>query len=196
MGYTSALERDTGAIGDNVRAHAAQEIAKSAAAESARKLGINLGLLTDAAIGNKDAQAQLAAELDRLDAKAKSSTGLTNEMGGANVDLTKSNMDVQASVKSVREELTNQNSSLNASVEHQKRFQEAMEGSSAGARGKSTELSLLAGMYGTNVAALSGATTAERDAATQLANTTVQMQLQNAAGDLLKMQLDLLAGSH
>lgn len=194
IGYTSALERDNGAIGDNVRAHAAQEIAKSKAAGSAEKLGINLGLLRDAALGNVEAQSALNAELDRLDAKAKDATGTTLEMGGANVDLMRSNKDVQASVAAVRDELTNQNSSLNASVEQQRRFQEAMADSSAGASRQSTELSILAGMYGTNVAALSGATTAERETAAQLAATTLQMQLQNAAGDLLKMQLDLLAG--
>ena len=194
IGYTSALERDSGAIGDNVRAHAAQEIAKSKAAGAADRLGVSLGLVTDAALGNKEAQAHLTAELDRLDAKAKDATGTTQEMGGINLDLVRSNQEVQASVATVREELTNQNSTLNASVEQQRRFQEAMADSSAGASRKSTELSILAGMYGTNVAALSGATQAERETEQQLAATTLQMQLQNAAGDLLKMQLDLLAG--
>ncbi len=194
IGYTSALERDSGAIGENVRAHAAHEIAQSSAAEKAEKLGINLGLLTEAAIGNKDAQAELNAELDRLDSQAKSSTGLTNEMGGANIGLTKSNMDVQASVAAVREELANQDSSLNRSVEQQKRYEEALAGSSTGAAAKSSQLSILAGMYGTNVAALEGATASEAATAAQLERTTVQMQLQNDAGGLLKMQLDLLSG--
>lgn len=194
IGYTSALEQDTGAIGENVRAHAAQEIAKSKAAESAGKLGINLGLLTDAAIGNKDAQAQLNGELGRLDAKAKSSTGLTNEMGGANVNLTKSNMDVQASVKSVREELTNQNSALNASVEQQKRFQEAMAGTNVGTSAQRSELSILAGMYGTTVASVLNAEAAQKTAADQLANTTLQMQLQNNAAGILQGTLDSLNG--
>lgn len=194
IGYTSALERDSNAVGDNVRAHAAAEIAKSAAAEAAQKLGINLGLVTDAAIGNKDASAQLTAELDRLDAKAKDATGTTAEMGGVNVDLVRSNHDVQASVALVRGELTNQNGALNASVEQNRRYQEALVGSTGHAGAKSSTLMTLATMYGTNVAALHGATEAERTTAEQLAATTLQMQLQNAAGDLLKMQLDLLSG--
>lgn len=194
IGYTAALERDNGAIGENVRAHAAQEIAKSKAAGAAEKLGINLGLLRDAALGNADAQAKVNSELDRLDSVAKSSTGTTKEMGGINLDVVKSNKEMQASVSLVREELTNQNSSLNASVEQQRRFKAAMEESNAGAAAQSSELSIMAQIYGTSASAVSGVTDAETKAAEQLANTTLQMQLQSDASGLLKMQLDELNG--
>jgi hypothetical protein len=115
-------------------------------------------------------------------------------MGGVNVAQMRINKDVQASVKSVREEIGNQNSALNQAVEFERRFNEAKGQTGTTLDAQSGKLSALAGMYGTNVSALAGAEEAERKTADQLALTTLQMQLQNDAGGLLKMQLDLLAG--
>lgn len=194
MGYTAALQRDNGIIAENVRSHTAEQIAKSNAADSAKKLGISLETLTQAALGNKDAQNQVNKVLDDYDRAAKDSKSVTEEMGGVNVAQMRINKDVQASVKSVREEIGNQNSALNEAVEFERRFNEAKGQTGTTLDAQSGKLSALAGMYGTNVSALAGAEEAERKTADQLALTTLQMQLQNDAGGLLKMQLDLLAG--
>ena len=194
MGYTAALQRDNGIIAENVRAHTAEEIAKSKAAEAGQKLGLSLDLLTEAAMGNANAQKLVNGELDRLEAVSKDSKSTQLEMGGINVDQMKRNAALQGSIKTVREELGNQNSALNEAVAYEKRFNEAMGNTGKTADGQSGKLSVLAGMYGTNVSALSGAQDAEKRTADQLALTTLQMQLQNDAGGLLKMQLDLLAG--
>ncbi|WP_367645844.1 hypothetical protein [Paenarthrobacter ureafaciens] len=194
MGYTAALQRDNGIIAENVRSHTAEQIAKSQAADAARKLGINLETLTQAALGNKDAQGELTRALDALEAKSKDVNSTQLEMGGINVEQMRINKDVQASVKSVRDEIGNQNSALNQAVEYEKRFNEAKGQTGTTLDAQAGKLTMMAGMLGTNVAALAGAEEAERKTADQLAATTLQMQFQNDAGGLLKMQLDLLAG--
>lgn len=194
MGYTAALQRDNGIIAENVRAHTAQEIAKSKAGVGAQKLGLSLELLTKAATGDTIAQERLGNELDRLDRKSRDSANTTASMGGVNVEAMKSNHGLQAAIKDVREELTNQSGALQSSIDYQKRFDEAMGSTNASAGAQSSELSVLAAMYGTSVTNIRGAEEAERATADQLAKTTLQMQLQNDAGGLLKMQLDLLSG--
>lgn len=194
MGYTAALERDNGIIAENVRAHTAEAIAKSKAAEEGQKLGLSLDLLTEAAMGNANAQKLVNGELDRLEAVSKDSKRTQLEMGGINVDQMKRNAALQASIKTVRDELGNQNSALNEAVDYEKRFNEAMGRTGLTADTQTGKLSALAGMYGTSVAALSGAQDAQKKTEDQLALTTLQMQLQNDAGGLLKQQLDLLAG--
>jgi hypothetical protein len=194
MGYTAALQRDNGIVAENVRVHTAEQIAKSKAAIEGQKLGLSLDLLTEAAMGNQNAQKLVNGELSRLEGVSKDAKRITEEMGGVNVDQMKKNAALQGSIKTVRDELGNQNSALNEAVAYEKRFNEAKGITGTTLDAQSTKLSALAGMYGTSVTSLAGAEAAEKKAADQLALTTLQMQLQNDAGGLLKMQLDLLAG--
>ena len=194
LAYTAALERDNGVVGQSVRVHAAQEFAKSKAAEAAQKLGLSLELLTKAAIGDVVAQERLGNELQRLDRISKDNTGTTLEMGGVNVDLIKSHGKMQESIKIVREELANQSGALQSTMDYQKRFNELMGATSASAGSQRSELSMLAGMFGTSVTNIQGAIDGEKAAEDQLAKTTVKMQLQNNAAGILKASLDLLNG--
>lgn len=61
--FTAAIEADSGALGKNTREAAFNALEKSGAAKAAKELGINLSDLTDAAIGNADAQARVNAIL-------------------------------------------------------------------------------------------------------------------------------------
>lgn len=61
--FTVAIEADSGALGRNTREAAFNALEKSGAAKAAKELGINLSDLTDAAIGNADAQARVNAIL-------------------------------------------------------------------------------------------------------------------------------------
>ncbi|KRE79944.1 hypothetical protein [Arthrobacter sp. Soil763] len=194
LGYTAALERDNGIIAENVRAHTAQEIAKSKAGEAAQKLGVSLELMTKAATGDVVAQERLGNELERLDRISKDHTGTTLEMGGVNVDLIKSHGQMQSSIKTVRDELGNQSGALKSAIDYQKRFDEAMGSTNASAGAQGSQLSSLAGMFGVSVGSLQGAIDGEKAAAEQLEKTTVKMQLQNDAAGILKGSLDLLNG--
>ncbi len=54
-GYADSLDTATGAISDYTRELAAKNLQESGAFDAARKMGINLQLVTDAAMGNADA---------------------------------------------------------------------------------------------------------------------------------------------
>ena len=62
---TGSLDAQTGALTENSRTVAAKALEDAGALEIADELGISLGLVTEAALGNKDAMAAINAELER-----------------------------------------------------------------------------------------------------------------------------------
>lgn len=66
--YTAAIREDSGAIGENSRAHAVNTLEKEGVLEAAEALGLSLDRVTDAALGEAGAQEQLNRELnDQVD---------------------------------------------------------------------------------------------------------------------------------
>lgn len=193
-GYMAALVRDNGIIAENVRAHAAEEIAKSAAADAAEKLGVSLDTVTSAALGNKNATAELESQMQGLLEKSKESRQGALGNSESFKQWSENSMQLNDAISTLRGEIGNQNSALNNSLEGQRRFNEAMGDTNTTAGAQASQLSILAGMYGTSVANVSAMEDAERKSADQLAQTTLQMQYQNQAGDLLKAALDRLSG--
>lgn len=63
---TASLDQQTGAITEATAAAAFDALRDSGAIESAQDLGVELGLLRQAALGDEDAAARLGSELDRL----------------------------------------------------------------------------------------------------------------------------------
>lgn len=64
--HKAALDQQTGAITGNNRELAGSQLVASGAIDAAERLGIALPLVTDAALGNADAQATLKAKLDEV----------------------------------------------------------------------------------------------------------------------------------
>lgn len=64
--FTAALDEQTGALTENNRQQAIDALQKSGAFDDARKLGVGLGTLTDAALGSDEAIAQVTSHLDGL----------------------------------------------------------------------------------------------------------------------------------
>ena len=62
--FTSAIQADSGAIGDNARALAANQLEAKGVYEQAERMGLELDLVTEAALGNTDAMAELKHQLD------------------------------------------------------------------------------------------------------------------------------------
>jgi TP901 family phage tail tape measure protein len=62
----ATLDAQTGAITDNSTEWAIKKLSDAGALDAAKQLGLDLGLVTDAALGNKDAMSALASEYDRL----------------------------------------------------------------------------------------------------------------------------------
>ena len=83
VSYTSALEADSGAIGENVRAQAAKALIDSGAIEAAKRLGISQATLTDATLGHKDALNLLSDVTDKTNAATSKTAGLQSRMAEA-----------------------------------------------------------------------------------------------------------------
>ncbi|GAA0972679.1 hypothetical protein GCM10009551_001450 [Nocardiopsis tropica] len=62
--YTAAIKADSGAIGENARAHAVSTLEMEGVLEAADALGLSLDRVTDAALGETGAQEQLNRELN------------------------------------------------------------------------------------------------------------------------------------
>jgi TP901 family phage tail tape measure protein len=62
----ATLDAQTGAITDNSTEWAIKKLSDEGALDAAKQLGLDLGMITDAALGNKDAMSALAGEYDRL----------------------------------------------------------------------------------------------------------------------------------
>lgn len=76
---TGSLNEQTGALTENSRTVAAKALEDAGALELADQLGISLGTVTEAALGNKDAMAAVAAELERY-TNVDTATGVDTEM--------------------------------------------------------------------------------------------------------------------
>lgn len=61
--FTATLDQQTGSLTENSRALAVQKLDQAGALDAAKELGLSLSLVTDAALGNEQAQSQLNAAL-------------------------------------------------------------------------------------------------------------------------------------
>jgi hypothetical protein len=69
--FTATLDAQTGALTDNTRQLAIKKLTDADAYDAAQKLGLSLSLVTDAALGNTDAQTHLNNALGIYDAQQK-----------------------------------------------------------------------------------------------------------------------------
>jgi TP901 family phage tail tape measure protein len=63
---TAALEADSGAVGANTRAYVVNALAQAGILDQAKRVGLTLSDVTDAALGNADAQHRLAGQVSNL----------------------------------------------------------------------------------------------------------------------------------
>jgi TP901 family phage tail tape measure protein len=61
--FTAAIQQDSGAVGENARALAANRLEANGVYEQAQKLGIGLDLVTEAALGNTDALEEIESQM-------------------------------------------------------------------------------------------------------------------------------------
>lgn len=107
--FVSAVQQDSGALGENTRAVVANKLEQLGVLEAAQKLGLNLGQVTDAVLGNGTAYDQVTGQLDRY-LKATLDQGYANRNG---IHLTKEQAKAALDLKTKIEQ---QNGTLKASV--------------------------------------------------------------------------------
>ena len=125
---TTAIEADSGALGKNTRETVANILEKDGAAKAARDLGINLGDLTDAALGNADAQ-------DRLNARLKQTRSVSDEAASSGGDLSAQYGDVWAAADKVSDAINGTNTELTDARDAAQRHADMMGTDAAAADG-------------------------------------------------------------
>jgi hypothetical protein len=185
--YADALRASNGVIDESIRQSTAKALADEGVLEAGRKLGVNLADLTDAALGNADAQARVNAVigaqkdvLTEANSGAKTGVARKTELGEAADKVTKA--------------IGFENNALHDGIQ-KNRDLAAATASTAGAT-SNAEIAArnLATTYGVSSTTYSNVAAGQQKIADKAAEATLKMQLENDAAGLLKQQLDLLAG--
>lgn len=87
--YAASLDQATGAITDNTRAMAVKALTESGAIADAKLLGLNLSLVTDTALGQADAIAEVQRQLDAMGASTIFASTATQDERDAAYNLEK-----------------------------------------------------------------------------------------------------------
>ncbi|MCS5732382.1 hypothetical protein [Herbiconiux daphne] len=185
--YTAAVQADTGALGDNVRAAAVKALTDAGALAAAQRLGISVKEVTDATLGNASAQAKLDAELTKLESSA---VGTATKMQ----DLTTAQQEQVGDVNSVRDAYEGQNDAIEQAIDAYNTYADAMGQTTITSDAQKAALEANAAAAGVSVSAYLSATASQSDAQAQVEKTTAAMYLQSDAAGLLKQSLDLLNG--
>jgi hypothetical protein len=187
VSYGDAVERDNGLIGENVRLQAAHAATTREMRDAADTLGVSTTTVMQAMLGNKDALAQVNTatqyNTDKINANQRSGEDL---------------IDTAARMDAARHTLTggidNNSSAIHDNIDAYNAYKSVTEQTTPALSAQAAAAAQLAGQYGTTVAALQGAETAQANQATAAQNATTQMQLENDAAGLLKGSLDKLNG--
>jgi TP901 family phage tail tape measure protein len=142
------LDAQTGAVTQDSRAWVANQLVQDGITENARKLGIDLSTLTDAALGNAQAMAQVNAVLDEYSRLSDNNARQAPIHGVAMANA--------ASV--VRDAIGGQNDALNQAKQNWQDTHDAMGAAATQADSTSGSVSGLTGTVGSNAQAFQDAT--------------------------------------
>ncbi|MBT8159325.1 MULTISPECIES: hypothetical protein [Arthrobacter] len=192
--YTQALKDDNEELGNHVRAQAAKALSDAGAYDAARKLGITQTVLTDALMGVAGAQ-------DIVNDAVKKGKDYANDYhqhvvaGGSAARVASSDQIAMGkAVDTVTNALGGQSAAIQKSKQDNIDQAAAMDKTTGALTAEQIALQGQAAQYGVSVSMYQAATDAQQKAADQTAETTVKLQLQNNAADLLKQAWDSLNG--
>jgi TP901 family phage tail tape measure protein len=185
--YTEAIKADSGAIAENVQQQAVSTLQHAGAYDAARKFGISLADVTDAALGNSAALGRVNSALDEwksaMDASGASSDNVTGDTDGS-----------AAAYYKLRDAIGSNNKQVNAAVQAAKNEAEA-QGKSAAAIGQSkTALDALGVSTQYVVDAGGNLVETQTSVGDKVDDTTQKLEAQKTAADLLKQAWDALNG--
>lgn len=185
--YADALRESNGVIDESIRKVTAKRLADQGAYEAGRQLGIGVGELTDAALGNESALTRVNAVLDTQ--KSKLLAGALGAKGAGAAHKGHAN-----EVNIVSGALKLENEGLEAGVQKHRDIEAATRATSTATSAAALEAERLAGVYGVSAATYQATAAEQQKIAEKAASATLQMQLENDAAGLLKQTLDLLNG--
>ena len=122
---TDSLDKQTGALTKNTRELAFKTLQESGALGAARDLGLNLSIVTDAALGNADALRIVTGTL--ADLRAEQDAALSGNGRARGFEIL-SNADIQ-NIGKVRDAISGQNAELTEARQSQRDYSEVMRDS-------------------------------------------------------------------
>jgi len=193
--YTAAVQQDAGVIGEHTKAQAASNLQTSGALAIASKLGIATKTLTDATLGNGEAQAVVAKKIKDLTAELKAM-----DQANAKAADTTAGAQTQAAAKladqiqKLTAEYAAQQTSIKDAIKAYNDIQTALGGTTITTKAQLDAQTALASSYGDSLPVYLAAKGAQKQAEDQLKATTAAMVQENDASSLLANALTLLNG--
>ncbi|WP_354573695.1 hypothetical protein [Frigoribacterium sp. UYMn621] len=185
--YTAAVQADTGAIGENVKAAAAKALLDAGAYSAAKKLGIGAKDLTEAVLHE-------GAARDRVNQKLEESLRLYESSTKESVITAQGQGALAGAATKVRDALNQQQGDVHTAIRNYNTLQDALGGTTISTEAQLRATQEQAAAAGVSVSAYLAAQASQKGTADQTQKTTALMYLQNDAAGLLKQQLDLLDG--
>jgi len=185
--YADALRASNGVIDENIRQMAVKNLSDSGALTAANQLGLSLPLVTDAALGNTAAIAELAREMRIYKAGTDGAT-LSSRAHAVAVQKVAAATGVQnTDLKNGIQTWKDQTAAIGSSTG-------ATKASAAAQTAAAAAQQKVAATAGTTVAALALATAGQKTTADAANNAAAKMYVENDAAGILKNSLDLLNG--
>ncbi|KQR97697.1 MAG: hypothetical protein J0I33_07785 [Microbacterium ginsengisoli] len=185
--YTAAVQADNGVIGENVRQKAAQKLADAGAYANAKLLGISTQVVTQAVLGNADAQKKLNEALGVGRNQQEWLNQTTDKTGQNLLDVATAAADLTTAVNTNRD-------AISGEITRNKELQDALGDTTEATNAQTSADTAAAAALGISVSAIQAARASQKDMKSSTEEATAQMYLQGDAAGLLKQQLDLLNG--
>lgn len=160
---TAAIKADSGALGENARAYAANAMQKSGALDAAQKLGVGVDVAVSAALGEKDAIDQInaayAARTKAINEAADAEGGSRDAFLDSRAELTK----LGDSYNLLSGNVAGLQSSTQEALANQQQFEAAVGSTSTtSSKAAAAAADLADGVTGANGAATTGKTAFDR----------------------------------
>jgi TP901 family phage tail tape measure protein len=184
--FTAALQKDSGALGENTRALVAQKLEQAGALDTARKYGIQLSTVTDAVLGNKTAQDQISTVLQQVATHQE-------VVSKAQLDAGKSTTQLNADAQDLIGTYQSTNSSVNKAAQAYRNQQDATKGAADAASEAASPTGRLEGLVKTLGDSASSADQKARalhDALTLLAGGQLDVQAATAQANAAVINLN------
>jgi hypothetical protein len=185
--YTASIIADSGAIKENTLASIAKNLHDSGAIENAHKLGISTTVLTQAILGQKDAQ-------DKVNSATRAAVNGSKEQQDQLKKTGLNIVELGTAQQWVRQAVANTTEGVKEGVTTWKAIQEAQDAATGSTTKQTAAQTSLAAQYGMSLPALQAAQAAQKQNSDAASATTHELQMENDAAGLLTNAFTLLNG--
>lgn len=185
--YTAAVDADTGAIGENVRAKAAQKLIDDGVIDAAKRLKLSTQDVLEATLGNAAAQKRLN---DAMATGENGSEKQRAQLQKTGLDL----VDYTLAVTTLTQGIDTNSAAIKGQVDQYNDLHGMLSQVTGASQAQQRADEAVAASLGISVGALQAARNGQEDMKASTEKATAQMYLQNNAAGLLRASLDLLNG--